>query len=359
MKQRNATIDVLRGFAIILVVIGHAGVLQNVRDVIYFFHMPLFFFISGLFFRPIDKWIYIFIGGGKKLRWKKLYVPFVTNMLLLLTLSHILSEYQITNTTIESFDDWLKNALVILRFRVGCVDLLGQYWFLPVMFFVNFVSLCVTWTTRNKVLLSFLCIVLFLSGYYMSVNIKLNNPYDFSRIMYYSAFYIMGYMGKDYILNADNGNTKDFHMVTCAIVGTLILAFASIFANCVFNNGLLYFMTACIGIAASLCIVFILCKTFIAKTMAYIGKHTMAIFTYHILVFKFVEFIMSLFDIQSMSSGWYGAYPVNPYWYLYSILGVSVPLSIVWLYEMTKNTKKHDNKNQTINRSHKIILKTM
>lgn len=42
--ERDRTIDVMRGIAIILVVIDHAG---GKWGVINFFHVPLFFFISG------------------------------------------------------------------------------------------------------------------------------------------------------------------------------------------------------------------------------------------------------------------------------------------------------------------------
>lgn len=54
MKQRVEYIDAMRGFAIILVIIGHliqtyyCNVYSNaIFRVIYSFHMPLFFFISG------------------------------------------------------------------------------------------------------------------------------------------------------------------------------------------------------------------------------------------------------------------------------------------------------------------------
>lgn len=55
-KQRIAWIDVLRGIAIIFVVLGHSPFLAHlpvkVFNVIYSFHMPLFFFISGYVFNP-------------------------------------------------------------------------------------------------------------------------------------------------------------------------------------------------------------------------------------------------------------------------------------------------------------------
>ena len=54
MEKRLDYIDKLRGFAIILVVLGHLylpntkeGNLHPMAEMIYSFHMPLFFFISG------------------------------------------------------------------------------------------------------------------------------------------------------------------------------------------------------------------------------------------------------------------------------------------------------------------------
>lgn len=64
VNTRSSWVDVAKGFGIILVVFGHvwrgiyaAGLLPNERvyrlmdSVVYSFHMPLFFFLAGLFFR--------------------------------------------------------------------------------------------------------------------------------------------------------------------------------------------------------------------------------------------------------------------------------------------------------------------
>lgn len=52
--NRILYLDYTRGFAILLVIIGHliqfnfqSGVNNRLFDIIYSFHMPLFFFISG------------------------------------------------------------------------------------------------------------------------------------------------------------------------------------------------------------------------------------------------------------------------------------------------------------------------
>ena len=51
MKERNYAVDILKGLGILLVVYGHAGhdrIPAMVFDYVYSFHMPLFFFATGL-----------------------------------------------------------------------------------------------------------------------------------------------------------------------------------------------------------------------------------------------------------------------------------------------------------------------
>ena len=50
--NRDITIDIAKGIAILLVVLGH---LQNpINKYIYAFHMPLFFFLSGMFVKEMS-----------------------------------------------------------------------------------------------------------------------------------------------------------------------------------------------------------------------------------------------------------------------------------------------------------------
>lgn len=48
--NRDSTVDVLRGFAIFLVVFGHIIHVPEARAIIWGFHMPIFFFLSGYLF---------------------------------------------------------------------------------------------------------------------------------------------------------------------------------------------------------------------------------------------------------------------------------------------------------------------
>ena len=49
MSQRDITIDIAKGIGIFLVVLGHVPIPMWLVTPIYMFHMPLFFFLSGMF----------------------------------------------------------------------------------------------------------------------------------------------------------------------------------------------------------------------------------------------------------------------------------------------------------------------
>ena len=55
MNKRIGFIDIAKGIGILLVVLAHNDLeayAPFLHKVIYSFHMPLFFFLSGMFFRP-------------------------------------------------------------------------------------------------------------------------------------------------------------------------------------------------------------------------------------------------------------------------------------------------------------------
>lgn len=52
MNYRDTTLDSVKGYAMILMILGHCGLPYILRNPIYSFHMPLFFFITGWFYKP-------------------------------------------------------------------------------------------------------------------------------------------------------------------------------------------------------------------------------------------------------------------------------------------------------------------
>ena len=125
--MRNETIDIAKGIGILSVVLCHNWIASNNHElyrVIYSFHMPLFFFISGIFFNP-----------------NSAFKPFVFNkfqglikpyFVVLLTL--FLFNYIFNIATKTSFD----NTRYFFKLLYGSSSTLNwaPLWFLPHLFLV-------------------------------------------------------------------------------------------------------------------------------------------------------------------------------------------------------------------------------
>lgn len=120
---RISYIDALRGFAIVLVVLGHAiqySVVnfddQPIFRLIYAFHMPLFMFISGFVYHHEERNPWLFLR--KKLRF--LVLPFVSWLLVSLLWFHTVNAH---------------NAIEFLLGILKSPDA-GGLWFLWVLFLI-------------------------------------------------------------------------------------------------------------------------------------------------------------------------------------------------------------------------------
>ena len=51
-SNRIEAFDIAKGLGILIMVMGHTGFGTTFDKIIHTFHMPLFFFISGYFYRP-------------------------------------------------------------------------------------------------------------------------------------------------------------------------------------------------------------------------------------------------------------------------------------------------------------------
>lgn len=49
--KRIVSIDIARGIAILCIILGHLGIRQ-INRIVFTFHVPIFFFITGYFIHP-------------------------------------------------------------------------------------------------------------------------------------------------------------------------------------------------------------------------------------------------------------------------------------------------------------------
>ena len=125
-------------------VIGHAGCPQLLYHFIYLFHMPLFFFCSGLFYKPIYN-RRTFLQFIKK-KVKVLYVPFVKWSILYLVLHNVFMYLGIYNqyygyeggSSFYSYKDFLLKLVSIVFTMHDYEYVLGGFWFIRSMFLSTF-----------------------------------------------------------------------------------------------------------------------------------------------------------------------------------------------------------------------------
>lgn len=127
-KKRLDYIDIAKGIGIILVILGHRNVSQNIKQFIYAFHMPLFFMLSGYLFKYKNQGFGRFI----KAKAKSLLVPFLFFTFLAGMLQILINLVFSQNGTVSSLEILLD--MFYLRGKVSPNVFL---WFLMVLFIVE------------------------------------------------------------------------------------------------------------------------------------------------------------------------------------------------------------------------------
>lgn len=121
---REVWLDLIKGIGILLVVIGHIAT-NEVRDLIYLFHMPLFFLISGYLYKSNSLKIYF------KKKFYQLIIPYFSFLIVLL-LPYIfkLSFEMNTNELIQLIFDSLKGGVWLKGW-------FSVFWFVTCLFIVQ------------------------------------------------------------------------------------------------------------------------------------------------------------------------------------------------------------------------------
>lgn len=126
--MRIETADRLKGLCIILMIVGHCVIPEALHDAIYLFHIPLFFFIAGFFFKPAPI--------GKRLRSdaRRLLVPYVV-CILAVALRYGIDSVRLGDC--EALVRYMVSSLVVgpgIDFlRWSDLDV-GPIWFLVALF---------------------------------------------------------------------------------------------------------------------------------------------------------------------------------------------------------------------------------
>lgn len=192
--ERIVWIDIAKGIGIILVVLGHVNYVSdldyNIIRVVYMFHMPLFFFLSGYLYKKNTD-----TKGLVKNKFQQLMVPYFVSLFVLAPFSPMLKELYVSSDV-----TFIMIVEVIGKLLFGgcyLYDEVGILWFLPVMFFTQIVYsvLC----NRLKIHNVHLVILLLLIGaYVLSIRFAKDQlvPLNAHVVMGTLAIYHIGHMYK-------------------------------------------------------------------------------------------------------------------------------------------------------------------
>lgn len=202
-KKRELWLDSAKGFALILVVAGHAYNHNSLITYIYWFHMPAFFLFSGYVSKPVEKWSQV--GPYLKRRAYDLLIPYIM-YLGFFTLIRYAEELIQGNMSLSWFIKDIGKILFGGRFLTSYY---GVFWFITCLFFTQVLFLIIFLIfkrTKTRLLcIVFLYIVSHIEGSYIGTSGGLEPslhvwiPWNMDVSMFALVYYSIGYYVKPYI----------------------------------------------------------------------------------------------------------------------------------------------------------------
>lgn len=255
MTQRLAWIDNLKAYGIILVVIGHSIVLSAdyaytglLMKLIYSFHMPLFFFISGFLFRGKGTGNYFY----KK--WMTLLVPYFVFQII--SVVFINSFYYVTTGQLER--DPLSTLLSIFYLN-GSVGWNAPLWFLVVLFILDVLYYFFSkWSQRAGIQMAIVLLSCVVGWLLSETGIKF--PFGLQIVFSCFLFYYLGNMTKKYKVLKLLSRNLGVYMLTIMLAGSFLIGsmfwlngprLVSMYDNYFGTNYMIFLLTALSGIVFS------------------------------------------------------------------------------------------------------------
>lgn len=339
MKTRNITLDYIKAFAIILVVLGHSiqygsgdYVSKHMFDnglfmFIYSFHMPIFMLVSG----------YLFYNSVNRYSTKQLLINKAKSLLIPIAF------WTIFTTLFDCLLYDRERLLNPFRFGVAWVNqFIGQFWFLWAVFICSAVVILIHRFLKDNILayIAVLIITLFTPDVLL-----------FSLIKFMYPFFVIGYMVNKYNLTARINKTIQticFALSSAAFIVMLIFCKSKYF---IYNSGytllgrdnmleMLYIdaYRFFIGLFGSFVFVFLISKLSkliarcgaLSKALSCLGKNTMGIYI--------LSFFFAVYALPPLTSSLAGVNYFIAVLETIAILGLS--LLIIFLIKKNKWTNR-------------------
>jgi acyltransferase len=296
--KRIEWIDVAKGIGIFLVVIGHTDLPENYMIYIYSFHMPLFFFISGVLFSSNKFNNYTeFI----KRKAKSLLVPYLFFSVLTYLFWGIIGKNHGADTSMEIS---IIKPLIGIFYSVGSDNWLlfnRPLWFLTCLFIVE-----LTFFWFVKFGRKFLIIILFcfsILGYFLGSYSPIRLPWSLDIGITAIVFFGVGFLLKGKI-HALLGKFKLIWMFLALGVNLATIKLNEIrvdMNNLEYGNYFYFYLGAFSGIIFSIILAKFLSRI---ETFKFFGRNSLIILSLHVLALTLVKGVqVYIFNLPLVNTG--------------------------------------------------------
>lgn len=196
-NERIYWVDALRFIAMFLVYIGHLGpAAGRIYGFVYLFHVPLFFFISGLFYKQSAR-----LSETIKTSFIKLIVPYFYYSMLSLGVYVLFLQKDVST---------LPGLLAqLLEAKRNVIEYAPQLWFLPCLFLVIIIFAILDSLAKNRLIIMLAVTVSMILTIYIPqnpVSYSPNLPYGLDSALYYIFWFALGFCIKDKFISYFNHN---------------------------------------------------------------------------------------------------------------------------------------------------------
>ncbi|WP_461673448.1 acyltransferase family protein [Priestia megaterium] len=279
MNNRINWVDMAKGIGIILVLLGHNSITKGLEQWIFSFHMPLFFFLSGLFFNYTK-----YLNFSDLLR-KKSYALLVPYFIFS-ALSYLYWYFIRNNMGDSTFNEPLKPLLGIFYSAGEEPWMLHNppLWFLTCLFMVEIIFFLVIKFTKNIKQVSIILISFSFIGYLSSIYLNIVIPWSIDTAITATVFFGLGYFYKKY--KQDFKSKTSLLIIAPALIVNLLFIKEKIdMSYNYYGNFFNFYIAAISGILVVILMSQILPKS---RLLMYLGQNSLIIFALHLLVKPFV-----------------------------------------------------------------------
>lgn len=334
MQQRIEWIDIAKGIGMLMVIAGHTISLRYCYP-LYAFHMPLFFFLSGLVFKDKNEGLWSYIGRITNNLLKPwcvmLFISFLVCLLIpdwreQLSLKSIAADLYTANTNIfQNSSLWYLICFYFVLIMFYFVDKIKRTYF-TISLFILF-AIAILWIKKT------LC-VLPLPFHRL--------PFKIDSALIALVFFSIAYWNKNFFLKIYTKKIKIILLVLLLAV-TMLFAFFNGWSNV--NSldfgkiKLLYYIIAMMGISVTCMLSQWLSSSrlyWFKNILIFYGKNSLLIFGFQSLFIRLYMYIINTFQDNELALKMYEFTSYHQIVSFFIVSFVTSPMVVIFFQYLKK-----------------------